>query len=151
MAKSREPRILFFVVDAGRARLLECSRIAHGRVHVDQHESIENHTEEHEHVRPSPRTGKSGNTYASGGHEDEYQIHRFAKRVAGWMDDHLDRFETDDVPLFAAPRFLGELRKLYGPALSRRVQEFQADLTQLTEASLAKHRAVANLVGADGD
>ena len=78
-------------------------------------------------------------------------IRRFAKRVAGWMDDHLDRFETDGVPLFVAPRFLGELRKLYGPGLAKRVQEFQADLTQLTEASLAKHRAVADLVGHDGD
>jgi protein required for attachment to host cells len=146
MAIPRQPRTLFFVADAGRARLLECERVEHGRIRVEQHEAIENHTEEHEHGRPSPRAGKSGNSYASGGHEDEHQMHRFAKRVAGWMADHLKTFETRDVPLFAAPRFLGELRKLYGPALTDRVREHPADLTHLTEAALAKHQAVLDLV-----
>ena len=40
MQSSRVPpgprQICFFVVDAGRARLLQCSRVSHGRIHVDE-------------------------------------------------------------------------------------------------------------------
>ncbi len=139
-------KIYFFVVDGGRARLLQCSRLPHGRIHVDEIEAIENHAEEHEHGRPSPRSGKSGNTYASGGHEDEYQLRRFAKDVMAWIEKRADRVGDQAITLFAAPRFLGELRKLFSPIQAKRIREHQADLTQLSTADLAKHSAVADLL-----
>ncbi len=139
-------QICFFVVDAGRARLLQCSRVPHGSIHVDELEALEYQAEEHEHGRPSPRTGKSGNTYASGGHEDEHQLHRFAKDVVAWIEKRAGRIDDQAITLFAAPRFLGELRKLFSPALVKRIREHQADLTQLSTAGLAKHSAVADLL-----
>jgi protein required for attachment to host cells len=142
----KPPQAWFFVVDGGRGRLLRCSRVPHGRLHVDEVSAIEYRPEEHERGRPSPRTGKSGNTYASRGREDEYQIRRFAKEVVDWIAKHADRIETPSITLFAAPRFLGELRKLYGPALSKRIDERQGDLTQLSRAGLAKHPAVTELL-----
>ena len=136
----------FVVADAGRGRLLRCARVAHGRIHVDEHGSVENRVEEHEHGRPSPRSGKSGKTYASGGHEDEYRIHRFAKEVTAWLEKALARHRCETLALFAAPRFLGELRKTYGHALATRIREHQADLTHLDAAGLAKHPAIEELL-----
>jgi protein required for attachment to host cells len=135
----------FFVVDGGRARLLTGGRVPPGRFHVEERESIENHSEEHEHGRPSPRAGRSGNSYASEGHEDEHQLRRFAKQVVAWVDGHLARHPGGRVTLFAPPRFLGELRKLFPPALASRIDERQADLTHLSAAGLAKHPAVLEL------
>jgi protein required for attachment to host cells len=145
-----QSRVRFFVVDAGRGRLLECSRTPAGRLHVDEIESIENDHEAYEHGRPSPRAGKSGNTYASGGHESEHQLHRFAKEVAVWIERKSDQLGLEAVSVFSAPRFLGELRKLYGPALARRVREHSADLTHLAAAGLARHPAVEELLPPPG-
>ena len=139
-------KVWFLVVDAGKGRLLEASRNLPGRIHVREHDEIEYTQEEHEHGRPSPRSGKSGNTYASRGREDEYQIRRFAKEVVDWIAKHAERIETSSITLFAAPRFLGELRKLYGPALTKRIDERQGDLTHLSSAGLAKHPAVTELL-----
>ena len=142
----RPPQVSFFIVDGGRGRLLKCTRVAHGRLHVAEVSAIENDDEEHEHGRPSPRSGKSGNTYASGGHEDEHQIRRFAKEVVGWIEEHAAQIDSRTIRLFAAPRFLGELRKLYSSSLTDRIDEHSVDLTRLTPAGLAKHPAVAELL-----
>jgi protein required for attachment to host cells len=135
----------FLVVNEGRGRLLSCGRVLPGRIGVDEHDAIENRAEEHEHGRPSPRAGKSGNTYASGGHENAYQRRRFAKEVVAWLEKKLDQLDIESVTLIAAPRFLGELRKLCGPALAKRIREKQGDLTQLSAAGLAKHPAVIEI------
>ncbi len=144
MAKQRE-NLWFVVADAGIGRFCECSRTKTGRLHVDELSMIENHTEEHEHGRPSPRVGKAGNTYASVGHEDSYQLHRFAKEFASWLERNLEKLDVAKLPIFAPPRFLGELRKVYGPQLLTRIEELQADLTGLSTAALAKHPSVEGL------
>ena len=142
----RPPQAWFFVVDAGRARLLTCSKVAFDRLHVDELSAIEYEPEEHERGRPSPRTGKSGNTYASLGRESEHQIRRFAKEVEDWIENHLERIDAPSITLFSAPRFLGELRKLFGPTVVDRIEERQAALTQLSTSDLARHPAVAELL-----
>jgi protein required for attachment to host cells len=141
----REASVWFFVVDGGKARLLEGTRVPPGRIHVAEHAHLDNENESHERGRPSPRTGKGG-TYASVGHEEESQLHRFAKEVVAWVEREASERHIDHVPLFSAPRFLGELRKLYPPSLARRVREHHADLTHLTTAALSKHPAVAELL-----
>jgi protein required for attachment to host cells len=145
-ALAEPPHVWFVVADCGRGRLLKCSRVPPGRLHVEQIAAIEHHEEEHEHGRPSPRTGKSGNTYASGGHEQEHQLHRFAKMVVAWIENQAAGIDARSITLFAAPRFLGELRKLYSPAIAHRIDERQADLTQLSTAVLARHPAVSALL-----
>jgi len=143
----RPNQVSFFVLDGGGGRLLAGRRVPPaGRLHVDEVAKIENHEEQHEHGRPSPLSAKGGKTYASEGHEDEHQLHRFAKRVVVWIEQLAGSIETPLIPLFAPPRLLGELRKLYGPALSRRVREHQADLTHLSASALAKHPAVLELI-----
>jgi len=136
----------FIVVDRGRGRLLRCSLLPPGRVHVDELDAIDGPPDEREHGRPSPRAGRGGYTYASGGHETEQQLHRFAKEVASWIGRKLEEHRIDRLDLFAAPRLLGELRKLYPAAWDGRVREHQADLTQVTTAELSKHPAVADLL-----
>jgi len=142
----KPPQAWFFVVDAGRGRLLTCSRIAYDRLHVDEVSAIEYEAEQHERGRPSPRSGKSGNTYASRGREDEYQIRRFAKEVVDWIEAQAERIDSSRFTLFAAPRFLGELRKLLAAPLAERIEERQAALTHVSTADLAKHPAVAELL-----
>lgn len=137
----------FIVVDGGRGRLLRGRMISHGRIHVDEHDSISNHHDEHEHGRPSPRSGRGGSSYASSGHEGEQQLHRFAKEVTGWIEAKVARHGIERLALFSAPRLLGELRKLYPPGLGERIDEHPADLTQVSTAALARHPAVAELIG----
>lgn len=143
---AKQPSAWFFVVDAGRGRLLRCSRTRPGRLHVDEEETIENHTEEYEHGRPSPRVGKGGHSYASEGHESEQQMRRFAKQVVTWIEAGAQKHGIDRVTLFSAPRFLGELRKVYPPMLAASVDERTSDLTQLNEGSLGQHPAIAELL-----
>ncbi len=144
MAKQEES-LWFVVADAGIGRFCQCSRTKTGRLHVDELSIIEYHAEEHEHGRPSPRAGKNGNAYASAGHEDSYQLHRFAKEFAVWLEANLQKLDVAKLPLFAPPRFLGELRKVYGPQLIKRIEELQADLTGLSMSALARHPSVEGL------
>jgi protein required for attachment to host cells len=136
----------FIVVDRGKGRLLRVGMLPAGRVHVDEVDAIEGPPDEHEHGRPSPRTARGGYTYASGGHETEQQIHRFAKEVAAWIGRKLEEHRIDRLDLFSSPRLLGELRKLYPATWDGRVREHQADLTHVTPAELSKHPAVADLL-----
>lgn len=135
------------VVDGGRGRLLRGRRVDHGRIHLEELESLENHPDEHEHGRPSPRSRMGGNTYASTGHEGEHNLHRFAKDVAAWIERTFEGHAVEELTLFSAPRFLGELRKLVPAALAARIREHQADLTQVSTATLAKHPAIEQLFG----
>ncbi len=150
MAK-QESNLWFVVADAGIGRFCECSRTKTGRLHVDELSIIEYQTEEHEHGRPSPRAGKNGNAYASVGHEDSHQLHRFAKEFTGWLEGNMRKLDVAKLPIFAPPRFLGELRKVYGAQLVKRIEELQADLTGLSTAALAKHPSVEELVSSRMD
>ena len=67
-------------------------------------------------------------------------------RVVAWAEKKVDQFEIETLTLIAAPRFLGELRKLYSPMLEGRIREQQGDLTQLTTGSLARHPTVVDLL-----
>jgi protein required for attachment to host cells len=142
------PQAWFFVLDAGRARLLTCRRAAFERLRVEELSALAYEPEPHQRGRPSPRTGKSGKTYASLGREDEHQIRRFAKEVEDWIEAHVERIDAPRIALFAAPRFLGELRKLLTPSLAKRLEERPADLTHLSTSDLAKHPSVAELLPA---
>ena len=143
------PNTWFIVVDGGRGRLLSGRRIPHGRIHIDEHETIANHAAEHEHEhgRPSPRSRLGGASYASAGHEAEHQLHRFAKEVTAWIEAKVAQHRIEQVTVFSAPKLLGEMRKLYSPALAERIREHQADLTQVSTAALARHPAVGELIG----
>jgi protein required for attachment to host cells len=136
----------FIVADSGRGRLLHASRVDHGRLHVDEIDVIENTVGEHEHGRPSPRSLRGGPSYASPGHEQEQQQHRFAKQVSAWIERQVAEQGIAHLTLFSAPRFLGALRKVLPAALAPRIREEPIDLIQVSTSALARHPAVAGLV-----
>jgi len=135
----------FFVVDAGGGRLLQSIAVPPGRLHVEQRASISRRGVEHERSRPSPLTGKAGNSYASTGHEAEEELQRFAREVAEWLEQKIARYRIGSLALFAPPRFLGALRKTCNPRLASHFDIHQADLAGWSASNLAHHPVVEEL------
>jgi len=146
------PRTGAWLLTAGRqgARLLCAEPTPHGRLHVDLRARLAEDWAGAQHGRPSPRTSKDGHSYASEGHESDERIHRFAKAVGAWLEQELARHAVDRLHAFAAPRLLGELRKVLPARLADRVTEHALDLEPLSPAELAKHDAVASACAGDG-
>jgi len=141
----KENRGWFLVVDGGCGRLMQCMVVPPGRLHVEERAVLDNPTIGLEHGRPSSLKGKSGNSYASRGHEAEEELHRFAKKIAAWLDREIARFAIVELAVFCTPRLLGELRKVWGSELEQRIRIRQADLTSLSPAELARHPAVRSV------
>ena len=143
---ARKSKTWIFIVDNGRGRLLKGAPAPRGRFHLELDDSIENTWEEHERGRPSPLTGKDGRSYASVGHEDEEMMRRFARDVAGWLDEKTRRLDIDRLALFAPPRFLGALRQAWSPRLAtprRRVRRRPGLHGPGRPRSASGHRQVA--------
>lgn len=65
----------------------------------------------------------------------EYEKHRFAREVADYLAEHLDRY--DRLYLCAAPKQLGELRENLSQHVNSKISEvMDKDLTNLPRASL---------------
>ena len=141
----------FFVVDAGGGRLLQSIVVPPGRVHIEQRARLVRRKEGHERTRPSPLTGKAGNSYASVGHEAEEELFRFAREVAAWLQEKVRRFGIAHLDLFSPPRFLGAFRKVCGPQLFDRIETHQAGLMKLSDAGLAAHPAIEAVPPAEAD
>ncbi|MHC4080199.1 MAG: host attachment protein [Planctomycetota bacterium] len=143
---ARKSQTWIFIVDNGRGRLLKGAPAPRGRFHLELDDTIENTWEEHQRGRPSPRTGREGRSYASWGHEDEEMMRRFARTVAGWLDEKTRRLNIDRLALFAPPRFLGALRQAWSPHLAVRVDEHEGDLGYMAPGDLVRHRSIAVLL-----
>jgi protein required for attachment to host cells len=137
------------VADSRRAKLFHGSLTDQGSPHLEQKSALELDEEAHahQHGRPSPLKGKSGNSYASDHDEKDALSHRFAKDVAGWLGKHAQTIEDPGIALFAPPRFLGHLRKELPKQLSDRIAELKADLTSLPLSDLTKHPQVLEQLG----
>jgi len=142
MEGTGRPELWLLVADRQRARLLSGASTPHGRLHVEERAILEEEWDELQRGRPSPRTGKNGHSYASGGHEDDERIHRFAKGVASWLERELVGRRIARLHAFAAPRLLGELRGVVPGRLYERLVEHALDLAHLTPGELAVHEAV---------
>jgi len=146
-AVTNDDSIWVGILDQRKGRILRIRPVPEGRYHCEEHGSIETSWEEHEHGRPSPRTGKGGNTYASQGHEQEEMMRRFAREVAEWLSQSVQHLNIDVLNVFSPARFLGELRQTCTARLARRVELREADLGYLNDGDLVRHRAIMNLVG----
>jgi protein required for attachment to host cells len=127
-------------------RLLRVERTVSGHAHVAVDDEILDTWEEHQHGRPSPRSGKSGHTYASRGHEDETRRERFAKEIAVWLERRAEELHIDRIAVFAPPRFQGALRDAWSPRLAIRVDEHHGDLAHLSPGDLACHGSIVSLM-----
>ena len=110
------------LADSRHGRLLRCGLTPQGRCHLQECDSIENTWPGHEHHRPSPLWGKTGETYAAEGKEIEEELARFARQVADWLEQKTAH-NMSAVVLFAPPRFLGALRRIQSKHLAERLQE----------------------------
>jgi protein required for attachment to host cells len=70
----------------------------------------------------------------------DLEKHKFVRDLVGYLDAAAQDDSFDDLILVAAPRTLGEIRKLMnGQAAARVRTELDKDLTNIPEADLAKH------------
>lgn len=137
-------------VDRTRARLLQCTCTSHGRLHLEERAELLEHWEEHQHGRPSPRSGREGHHSASLGHEDDERLRRFAKEVAGWTGSQIATHGIDQLELFTPTRFLGELRKAAGKVVRAVVVEHDADIAHLSLPRMTKELERHPKFSADG-
>jgi protein required for attachment to host cells len=73
---------------------------------------------------------------------------RFAKDVAEWIDERLDRHDIERLHLFAAPRLLGDIRLENGfERLGDRIEEHTENLASMSGASLSQHPSITALFG----
>jgi protein required for attachment to host cells len=144
---ARKTQTWIFIVDNGQGRLLKGAPAPRGRFRLELEDSIANKWEAHQRGRPSPLAGRTGHSYASVGHEDEEMMKRFARDVAGWLDEKTSRLDIDRLALFAPPRFLGALRQAWSPRLAIRVEEHEGDLGYMAPGDLVRHRAISRLLG----
>ena len=133
--------------DARQAKLFHVSRTDQGSSHVEERAAIKDDWEGHEHGRPSARTDSHGHSYASEGHETDEQLQRFARKVGAWLEERLEEHGIDQAIVFCPPRFLGSLRKTWSPALLKRTEAREVDLSRLDAGALAVHPAVVKAMG----
>lgn len=128
--------------DARRARLLHCSPLPPGEPRCELTDSIDNRWEEHQRGRPSPLKGKGGHSHADFGHEDEQRLDRFAHDVVQWLEKQLEQRGIDRVTLFAPPKLLGELRRVYPASLKGRIDDAEGDFASMDENQIARNATV---------
>lgn len=138
------------VADARTVRWLHATRTPAGRLHLEEAARLEEQWDEKEHHRPMALTPHpDGHSYASHGQVEEERRHRFAKEAARWLGEQAAARRTERLHLFAAPRLLGELRKILPKALEAKIAAEAHDLGALTAAQLAEHPAVLAIPPAD--
>jgi protein required for attachment to host cells len=136
------------LADSRQGRLLQCLTTPTGRTHVAELETCLDTWEGHEMTRPSPLRGKTGHSYASGGHEQDEAMHRFAKKLVAWLETQTEQHQIPHVDFFAPPRFLGVIRQTWHKPFADHVTEHEIDLTPLATSDLAKHPAIQAVIAA---
>ena len=127
------------------ANVLEGTVVPPGRPHLEVRARLEHVEEERQHGRPSPRRSKDGHSYANWGNEDEENLTRHARRVAGWLHQRGEELSVDRLKVFASPRLAGALRTQYPPKFAEHVLEENVDLGYMQAKDLVKHPAIAVL------
>ena len=95
----------------------------------------------------SDRQGRTQNSAAPGGaamentsNPQDVEKHKFVRLLVDYLEAAAHRGKFDALVLVAAPRTLGELRKLMPPTLSAKIHsELDKDLTNLPQPELTSH------------
>lgn len=126
--------------DDRRAALYACNGVASGGWRLEKARSLESLWEDyHERHRPDVLgQGPAANAaqhFASRGHEEEEEEHRFAHDIAKWLGHAVEELKIDHIVAFAPFRLLSELRRLVADERGRfdwRAGEFaHLDATKL--------------------
>lgn len=144
--KPRHPAWLFIVNQNG-GRLLEARLVPEERHQLTVQACLENEWESHEHGRPSPRTGKSGHSYSSIGHEEETMRRRFAQDAATWLGENVRKHDIERVAVLAPSRFLSDLRECWPPRLHERIDEYECGLGYMEQGRLVHHPLISKILG----
>jgi protein required for attachment to host cells len=131
-----------FLVDRNGGRLLQITQTMHGRPHLDEVAGLENTWKEHVKNRPSVVTGKDIHI-----REQEQVMNRFGKELGAWLQQQIGAFRIERVHMFAEPRLIGELRKVFPKTLNGHVIEHESELAPLKNDELLKHPSVQKIIG----
>ena len=138
--------ILLVVADHQHARLLSCTRLRTGRVHVDLISTLGERWNQDQHKMQPSRGGAPGHNYENLGHTEEERIHRFAKEISAWLAHELAHRPLERLVLFAEPRVMGALRREAPAALQHNWVEHTIDLGKLSEGELAQRPELAAML-----
>jgi hypothetical protein len=141
-AERADGGLWLMTADSRGARLFQGVSTPQGRLHLTQRAELAEVWEEKEHHRASIQKSPHGQRYATASHEEEERIHRFARQVALWLEQHLGDDGIPRVHAFCAKRLLGPLRGELPERLQGRVVDHAIDLAQLTPGELENHAAV---------
>lgn len=133
-------------VDEQRGILWRGSLTSMDSEHYERVDTLTNEWEEHQHQRPSPLRLKDQHSHAAPPRENETLRHHFAKDVVNWTAKKLREHDIEELNLFAPPRFLGELRKVWPNRLRDRLAEHEGDLGYMGAGELKKHPVVSKIV-----
>ncbi len=141
-----EGPILLIVADHHHARLLTCTRLRTGRIHVDLLSKLGEQWKQENHERQASRSGPLGHSFENIGHTHEERIHRFAKEIAAWLVQEIPKQKFERLVLLAEPGVLGVLRREAPASLRKNWIEHAIDLGGLSEGELAKRPELAALL-----
>ncbi len=145
MAKSA-PSTWIVVADRQHARLLEATKTAHGRCHLELHSELKSSWEEKEHARPSPLGAKGEHSYASVGHEAEERVHRFVGEIEEWLGGQSRERRIGSMSVYCPAPLLGEIRRRWNKELQAKTETHELNIAHLPIAELAGHQAIRALV-----
>jgi len=134
------------LVDSRRGQLLRCNLTPAGSRHLESIDHVESQWQGQQHGRPSPRLGKTGNTYASPGHETEEDMERFARQLVKWMQQLVKLHQIERLTVFAPPRSLGAIRPLIRNPMRQTLDLQEGDLLNMPHRELIDHKAIRELV-----
>ena len=80
-------------------------------------------------------------------HEQEQVMNRFGKELGLWLQQQIGAHKIDNVHMFAEPRLIGELRKVFPKTLNGCVIEHESELAPLKNDELLKHPTVQKIMG----
>lgn len=141
----RQRHAWFALVDGRLGRLVRCERTALGTHRVRELKVLENEWPKHPTSHRVVPGGPVGHTYAVPPNHVAELLRRFAFEFVTWLKAECTERRIETLVIIAAPRLLGQLRKL--PDMPNgRFELRQGDLTQLSTAALTVHPLIRSLL-----
>jgi protein required for attachment to host cells len=140
------PKTWVLVSDTTRARIFEAEKPLSALTEVEDFVHTESRLREQELTsdqRPGRRQGSDGTGGHSMGHEDDprkEEHQRFARQLAGYLEDALNARRFERLYVVTSPTFLGDLRAHFPKTVAQAVVgEVHKNITRLTLAEIREH------------
>jgi len=136
------------ISDHYRATLLGCSALKPGRCRLTDYATIESPIPDIAFCDPYPARHLSPHSYASNARRLDDEYRRYARRLARWIDQCIERFEIERLIADVPERLHEELIDHLPYDRRPRVELSSENMAGLTRDVLAKHPAILGVLEA---